>query len=84
MNVTTFAPVRFVPVIVTAVPAPPEAGAKLVIVGASGGGGVVFPPPQSASRNSKAERIRPAKRCPRSGNVMRFDWRFENRDFRQE
>ena len=34
LNVTALAPVKFVPLIVTLVPAGPLAGAKLVIVGA--------------------------------------------------
>lgn len=39
LKVTAVAPERFVPVTTTAVPATPEAGAKLEIVGVAGGGG---------------------------------------------
>ena len=42
LNFTCIAPVRFVPVMTTLVPATPEVGAKLEIVGAVGGGGVLF------------------------------------------
>ena len=38
LNFTAVAPVRFVPVTVTAVPEGPEAGAKPEMVGAAGGG----------------------------------------------
>ena len=44
LNLTAVAPVKFVPVIVTLVPTPPEAGEKPLMVGA----GVVVPPMKSS------------------------------------
>jgi hypothetical protein len=38
LNVSAVAPVKFVPVIVTTVPATPDTGVKLEIAGAAGGG----------------------------------------------
>jgi hypothetical protein len=49
---TDVAPVKFVPVMVTASPALPLVGATLVMLGAGGGGGVDEPPPQAANTSS--------------------------------
>ena len=54
-NVTAVAPVRFAPVIVTEVPATPEAGAKLATVGAGvTGWGVEAVPPQALRASERA------------------------------
>jgi len=42
LKVSAVAPLKFVPVIVTAVPVTPDAGVKLEMVGAAGGGGVLL------------------------------------------
>jgi len=75
LKVTTVAAVRFVPVMTTEVPATPEVGAKLEMVGIPGGGGGVFevalPQPaivisstaESATSARRAVRVVPLKRC---------------------
>jgi len=48
LNVNAVAPVKFVPVMTTAVPATPDAGVKLEMVGAAGGGALLeFALPQA-------------------------------------
>ena len=48
LNVNAVAPVRFVPVMVTTVPATPDAGVKLEMVGAAGDGALLeFALPQA-------------------------------------
>ena len=57
-NVTAVAPVRFVPVMVTVVPATPEAGAKLVMEGAGVTVCDVEPAPPHALKASESARIK--------------------------
>jgi hypothetical protein len=62
LNASAVAPVRFVPVMVTAAPTAPLAGVKLLIVGAVEGGGAVVepvPPPQAAATSNNPSATSP-------------------------
>jgi hypothetical protein len=72
LNVRAVAPVRFVPVITTTVPATPDVGAKAEMVGIAGGGGSLEAAlPQAAITSKKAaETNAAAKRRVRLEGLM--------------